>query len=182
MKERAMIPFQLKASAGAALLLCSASGVAQEPAHKADSVQGMHGVYLAMPSEADFKTVPIAPACNTIAPLRGDPTKEGSTLLVRMRSGCLVPWHWHHATEELAMLGGTAIAQMKGGKSVELKTGSYSQLPKLHRHRFRCASKEDCYIFVVADAPFDINYVDADDKALTTEQALDRAAKEKIDW
>lgn len=167
------------------IALCVASAAIaapQEHAAHATEPRGMEGVYLARPAEADFKQVPMAPACNTIAPLRGDPAKEGSTLLVRMTSGCLVPFHWHHATEELVMLGGTAIAQMRGGKSVKLKAGSYSQLPKLHRHRFRCASKEDCYIFVVADAPFDINYVDDNDQPLTTEEALARAAKQPVDW
>jgi quercetin dioxygenase-like cupin family protein len=147
--------------------------------HAAGAGQGAMGLEIPQPDKADFKTVPGVPSCTTIAGLRGDPSKEAATLMVRMTSGCVVPFHWHHATEEVVMLQGTAVTQMMGGKPYELKPGSYSQLPKEHVHRMRCASKEDCYNFVVADRAFDIFFVDAAGKAISTEQALAAAEKDK---
>jgi len=126
----------------------------------------------AQPEDAPYTATPITPPCNTIVGTRGDPTKEASTFLVKMIGGCVVSWHWHHATEEVVVLKGTSVAQMKGGKPVTLKAASYSQLPAKHVHRFRCSSKEACYIFVVGDAPFDVNYVNEDGKAMTAAESI----------
>jgi quercetin dioxygenase-like cupin family protein len=126
----------------------------------------------ARPEDAPYAVTPITPPCNTIVGTRGDPAKEASTFLVKMTSGCVVSWHWHHATEEVVMLKGTSVAQMKGSKPVTLKRASYSQLPAKHVHRFRCSSKEACYIFIVGDAPFDVNYVNEDGKAMTAAESM----------
>jgi quercetin dioxygenase-like cupin family protein len=115
--------------------------------------------------------------------MRGDPAKGASSFLTRMTADCLVPWHWHHATEEVLLIKGKAVAQMKDGQPVTLEAGAYTQLPANHVHRFRCASKTPCYMYVVADAPFDINYVAADGAALTPADALAKAQKEgHPDW
>jgi quercetin dioxygenase-like cupin family protein len=126
----------------------------------------------ARPEDAPYVTTAITPPCNTLVGTRGDPSKEASTFLTKMTSGCIVSWHWHHATEELVVLKGTAVAQMKGGKPVILRPASYAQLPTKHVHRFRCASKETCYIFVVGDAPFDVNFVNEDGKAMTAAESI----------
>ena len=136
------------------------------------------GVTILKPEDAKYVSVPIAPACNTLVGTRGDPTKEAATFLTRMTGGCVVPWHWHHATEEVLMIKGTAVAQMKDGQPLTLKAGAYIQLPTKHAHRFRCASQATCYMYVVSDAPFDINYVTADGGALTPADALAKSAKE----
>jgi quercetin dioxygenase-like cupin family protein len=135
------------------------------------------GKLFAKPEDAPYQATPITPPCNTIVGTRGDPSKEASTFLVRMSSGWIVSWHWHHATEEVVMLKGTSVAQMKGGKPVTLKPASYSQLPSKHTHRFRCSSKETCYIFIVGDAPFDVNYVDESGKAMTAAESQALVAK-----
>ena len=126
----------------------------------------------AHPEDAPYAATPLTPRCNTLVGTRGDPSKEAATFLTKMTSGCIVSWHWHHATEELVVLKGTAVAQMKGGKPIVLEQGSYSQLPTRHVHRFRCSSKETCYIFVVGDAPFDVNFVNDDGKAMTAAEAI----------
>jgi quercetin dioxygenase-like cupin family protein len=126
----------------------------------------------AKPEDAPYAATPLTAPCNTLYGTRGDPSKQAATFLTRMTTGCIVSWHWHHATEEVVILKGTAVAQMKGGKPVTLKPASYSQLPAMHTHRFRCASKETCYIFVVGDGPFDINYVTEDGKPMTTAESL----------
>jgi quercetin dioxygenase-like cupin family protein len=141
-------------------------------AHPAATSDSHPAVMIDQPEKAQFQSVPGVPACNTMVGTRGDPSKEPATFLVKMTSGCVVPWHWHRATEEVILLKGTAVAQMKAEKPIVLKAASYSQLPVKHVHRFRCSSKEACYVFVVADAPFDINYVDATGKEITPAEAI----------
>ncbi len=133
------------------------------------------------PENAEFMSVPGVPECTTIAPLRGDMSKEASTLMVRMTPGCLVPFHWHTPTEELIVLQGTPYAQMLGKKPQVLSVGSYSQLLSGHIHRFRCMSEIDCLIFLVADAAFDIHFVDDKGEVISTEEALKRAAESADD-
>ena len=160
-------------AAAACLALCvAASAVAQKPA----------GILLQRPANAKFISVPGVPACTTIAPLHGDMGKGPATLMVRMKAGCMVPYHWHTPSEELVVLQGAPLAQMRGERPIMLQVGSYSQLPSQHIHRFRCTSKADCLIFMVADAAFDIHFVDSQGKEIGTEQALEaarRAGKQK---
>jgi anti-sigma factor ChrR (cupin superfamily) len=122
--------------------------------------------------------VPGVPTCTTIAPLRGNMATGPATLMVRMKAGCLVPNHWHTPSEELVVLQGKPLAQMKGERPAILQVGSYSQLPSGHVHRFRCVSAEDCLIFLVADAPFDIYFVDDAGATIPTEAALAAAAND----
>jgi quercetin dioxygenase-like cupin family protein len=135
------------------------------------------GILLQQAAKAKFVSVPGVPACTTLAPLRGDMGKTASTLMVRMKVGCMVPFHWHTPSEEMVVLQGTPLAQMLGKRSYVLKVGSYSQLPTHHVHRFKCTSKVDCLFFLVADGPFDIHFVDEQGKEISTEAALDAAAK-----
>ena len=155
--------------AAAACLAVAAAGTtaAQRPA----------GILLQRPANAKFISVPGVPACTTIAPLHGDMGKGPATLMVRMKSGCMVPYHWHTPSEELIVLQGAPLAQMRGARPVILQVGSYSQLPSQHIHRFRCTSKADCLIFLVADAAFDIHFVDDSGKVIGTEQALEAARR-----
>lgn len=153
-------------AAVAGLALGAASiAVAERPA----------GILLQRPANAKFISVPGVPACTTIAPLHGDMGKGPATLMVRMKAGCMVPYHWHTPSEELVVLQGAPLAQMRGKRPVVLQVGSYSQLPSRHDHRFRCTSKSDCLIFLAADAAFDIHFVDDAGKEIATEQALEAA-------
>ena len=143
-------------------------------AHKASAA----AILLQRPADAAFLAVPGVPACTTIAPLHGNMASGPATLMVRMTSGCLVPYHWHTPSEELVVLQGAPLAQMKGERPVMLQVGSYSQLPSGHVHRFRCTSATDCLIFMVADAAFDIYFVDAAGAKISTETALAAAARD----
>lgn len=155
-------------AAAAWLALCAAgSAVAQKP----------EGILLQRAANAKFMAVPGVPACTTIAPLHGDMGKGPATLMVRMKAGCMVPYHWHTPSEELVVLQGAPLAQMRGERPVILQVGSYSQLPSRHDHRFRCTSKSDCLIFLVADATFDIHFVNDAGKEIGTDQALAAARR-----
>lgn len=161
----------------AASLLCSA------PALHAATPTAAHAILLQNPARAGFLQIPGVPQCTSIASLHGDMAKGPSTLMVRMRSGCMVPYHWHTPSEELIVLQGAPLAQMRGERPVMLKVGSYSQLPSGHIHRFRCTSKTDCLIFLVADSAFDIHFANAAGKEISTEAALVAAKREsRIPW
>jgi quercetin dioxygenase-like cupin family protein len=126
------------------------------------------------PMDAKFRPVPNAATCNTMASLRGNLSKEASTFTSRMTPGCVAPWHWHSSTEEVVMLQGTARMQMENStaKPMMLPTGSYSQLPREHLHRFKCLPGKDCVILVITDRAFDIHWVDKSRKEIPFEQAL----------
>ena len=163
---------------GAACLL---SVVPMTPAFASGAehaVAASHAFLLQRPGEAKFIAVPGVPECTTLAPLHGDMSKGPATLMVRMRAGCVVPYHWHTPSEEMIVLQGAPLSQMRGERPVMLKVGSYTQLPSPHVHRFRCTSKVDCLIFLVADAAFDIHFVDDAGKEISTEAALAAAGKQ----
>jgi mannose-6-phosphate isomerase-like protein (cupin superfamily) len=159
-------------------LVACVSHAAPAPVSHGAHASAAAAVLLQRPADAAFISVPGVPACTTIAPLRGNMATGPSTLMVRMTSGCLVPNHYHTPSEELVVLQGAPLAQMKGERPVTLQVGSYSQLPSGHIHRFRCTSSEDCLIFMVADAAFDIFFVDENGGALTPEAALVAAARD----
>lgn len=134
-----------------------------------------HGVLVQDPSKAPFTAVPGVPACVTMAPLHGNLATGPATAMVKMTKGCMVPFHWHTPSEELIVLKGRPYAQMMGEKPKYLETGSYSQLPSKHVHRFRCESEGDCILVLVADAAFDIQFVDEAGKPISTEAAIKAA-------
>jgi quercetin dioxygenase-like cupin family protein len=165
--------------AGIAMLACGYTA-----AFGADAAAGADdGILLQQAAKAKFISVPGVPGCTTLAPLRGDMGKTASTLMVRMKAGCMVPFHWHTPSEEMVVLQGSPLAQMFGKRPYTLKVGSYSQLPTHHVHRFKCTSKVDCLLFLVADGPFDIHFVDEQGKEISTEAALEAAAKaSQLKW
>ena len=164
-------------------LLLAASLLGGASALQAATPTPAHAILLQRPANAKFLQIPGVPQCTSIAPLHGDMAKGPSTLMVRMRSGCMVPYHWHTPSEELIVLQGAPLAQMRGERPVMLKVGSYSQLPSGHIHRFRCTSKVDCLIFLVADAAFDIHFANDAGKEISTEAALAAAKRaSRVPW
>jgi quercetin dioxygenase-like cupin family protein len=113
----------------------------------------------------------------TFAVERGDPNKGPSTLLLKFKSGCVVPWHWHTANEQLMFVSGAGKAEMKGSPPQTLKSGDYVLLPSKHVHQFTCITS--CLVFDVIDGAFDIHYVDKDGKEIPPVQVLKTPAKAK---
>jgi quercetin dioxygenase-like cupin family protein len=116
-----------------------------------------------------FMALPVLPACMTISAQRGDPMKDAAVLLLKVKSGCIVPWHWHTANENLMMVSGSAKAEMSDGANT-LVAGDYLYLAGRQVHQFTCISS--CVVFDVIDGAFDIHYVDAEGQEIPVEQAL----------
>ncbi|HZL70309.1 MAG TPA: cupin domain-containing protein [Candidatus Limnocylindrales bacterium] len=130
--------------------------------------------YAAMAS-SKFMTLPMLPACMTLSAQHGDPMKGAAVLLLRFKSGCIVPWHWHTANENLMMVSGKGNAEMKSGGAHTMAMGDYLYLAGKQVHRFTCVSS--CLVFDVIDGAFDIHYVGSDGKEIPVEQALKPMAK-----
>lgn len=122
-------------------------------------------------AEMRFATVPGMPTCAMGSVQSGDPATTGFILLARMKSGCVVPWHWHSAGEHLMIIGGQVSIQMKhDARPTKLTAGGFVRMPAHHPHHFRCV--RDCSLYVYSDGAFDIHYLDRAGKEITPEQAL----------
>lgn len=110
------------------------------------------------------------PACVAKAVETGDPATGPSVLIVKAKSNCRVPWHWHTATENVMIVSGKAKLEMRGGSSATFGPGGFAMLPAKHVHQFTCLA--DCTFFIASDAAFDIHYVDASGVEITLEAAL----------
>jgi len=122
------------------------------------------------PAPTQFGNVPSLPDCFTVASQQGDPAKGPSVLLIKGTGGCSVPWHWHSPNEQLMMVSGAGRVQMKDDKPVVLRAGGFAYAPSHHVHRLRCLGA--CMAFLHSDGPFDIHYVDATGKEISSEEAL----------
>jgi hypothetical protein len=50
--------------------------------------------------------------CLSSAVEAGDPTAGPSTWILKASSGCVVPWHFHTAEEQLIIISGAVVAEM----------------------------------------------------------------------
>src|SRR5258708_34647062 len=62
---------------------------------------------------SEFANFPGLPTCVKGSVKNGDPSTGGSVILTKATAGCVVPWHWHTANEQLFMVSGSAKAEMK---------------------------------------------------------------------
>jgi quercetin dioxygenase-like cupin family protein len=138
------------------------------------AAQGPDQMPYAALASTKFMTLPVLPSCMTISAQRGDPMKGAAVLLLQVKSGCVVPWHWHTANENLMMVSGKGKAEMSGGAQA-MAMGDYLYLAGEQIHQFTCISS--CLVFDVIDGAFDIHYVDKDGKEIPVEQALKPTAK-----
>ena len=122
------------------------------------------------PAAMKFTPIPDMPACATAAILRGNPRNGPAWVLLKLSSGCRVPWHWHTANESLVVISGRGTVEMKDAPSLQFVPGAYASLPSHHQHQATCA--RSCLLFNAADAAFDIHYVDASGEDISLEKAL----------
>jgi quercetin dioxygenase-like cupin family protein len=129
------------------------------------------------PETLKFAPIPDMPGCASAAILRGDPRKGPAWVLLKLASGCRVPWHWHTANETLLVISGRGSVAMKDGPPLQFTPGAYASLPSGHRHQASCSRA--CLLFNTADAAFDIHYVDASGEEISLDEAMRQSAKAK---
>jgi quercetin dioxygenase-like cupin family protein len=122
-----------------------------------------------------FINIPGLPMCVKGAVKNGDPSKGAFVILGKMTTGCLIPWHWHTAKEELMMVAGRAKVEMKEGSPAMLHPADYLNLPAKHVHQFTCETA--CTVFIGSDGAFDIHYVDAKGNEIAQDEALKTATR-----
>jgi quercetin dioxygenase-like cupin family protein len=156
-----------------ALMLLGAMALAGSaaPARGAETPE----MVMVEPQSLKFAPVPGIPGCATAAPVRGDPSKGPSVLLIKLAGGCRVPWHWHSANEQLMIVSGAGTLEMKDGKSLKLRPGAYAFLPNHQVHQASCSA--NCMFFNSSDGVFDVHYVDQAGKEITPDEALKSKAK-----
>ncbi|HKR85536.1 MAG TPA: cupin domain-containing protein [Terriglobales bacterium] len=126
-------------------------------------------------AKAKFGNFPVLPKCATISVASGDPSKGAATVMAKAASGCVIPWHWHSAREQLMFVTGTAKVDMKDGAPARLHSGDYINLPAKNVHQFTCLAA--CSFFLATDGAFDIHYVDAGGNEISAEDALKAKSK-----
>lgn len=118
-----------------------------------------------------FVNMPGLPTCVSIAVQRGDPAKEPSILLIKLKAGCTVPWHWHTPAEQMMVVSGTGKAEMKDGdKPAMVKAGDFVYMPSKNIHQLKATTA--MMLFDAPDGPFDIHYVDEAGNEIPPEKAL----------
>src|SRR5438132_2173527 len=70
------------------------------PTHAEDTEQ----MVTLNPQTLKFTEIPDMPACASAAILRGNPRNGPAWVLLKLASGCEVPWHWHSANETLLVI------------------------------------------------------------------------------
>ncbi|WP_346837014.1 cupin domain-containing protein [Microbulbifer sp. SAOS-129_SWC] len=125
---------------------------------------------------AKFGELGVLPSCLTFAVYRGDPNTGPSLLLIKMTSGCVVPWHWHTAREELMLVSGKGKIELADFPTHVLEAGSYVLLPAKHHHQFTCQT--DCVLFNAISGKFDIHYLDKSGNEIPVEQALQAVSEQ----
>ena len=124
---------------------------------------------------SEFVNFPGLPTCIKGAVKNGDPTKGSAVILAKSTAGCVVPWHWHTATEQLMVVSGSGKVEMKDGKPAMLHASGFVNLPGKSPHQFTCTAA--CTFFIATDGAFDIHYVDKDGKEISPDEALKSKAK-----
>jgi quercetin dioxygenase-like cupin family protein len=155
---------------GLLVLLAALAAVGAIPARAEDTEPEPQTMVTSNPQSLEFTPIPDMPGCATAAILRGNPRSEPAWVLLKLASGCRVPWHWHTANETLLVISGQGRIEMKDGAPLEFAPGAYASLPSRHLHQAVCS--HECLIFNGADAPFDIHYVDANGEEISLEDAM----------
>ena len=97
--------------------------------------------------------------CLSSATENGDPDTGPSTLILKAKPDCKVPWHYHTAEEQLIVTQGSVQAEMDGMSATMLESGGFAVMSSKVKHRFSCESKTECIMFVTFDRKYDIVWV-----------------------
>lgn len=122
------------------------------------------GAVHAQAQEATMKVVPFEslkfskkePGNPQISAVRGNPEKEGSSIIMKMGRGAF-PMHTHTSDYELVVIKGTMKhwgANQTQAQAAEMKPGSYWYQPANEAHGDSCES-EQCVWFITFKGPRD---------------------------
>ncbi len=111
-----------------------------------------------------------APSCVTAATLHGDAKQGPASMMFKMPQGCVVPWHWHSANEQMIMVSGSAKFEGKNHEPIVVKQGGYIYAPANEIHRFTCLGS--CMVARTLDKAYDMHFVDSAGKEISLEAAL----------
>ena len=101
-----------------------------------------------------------------VAPLAGDPAKEGLfTIRFKFPDGYKIPPHWHPTDENITVLKGTFMMgtgeKFDADAATALPVGGFGHMPKEERH-FAFA-KGETIVQLHSTGPFQVNYVNPED-------------------
>jgi hypothetical protein len=122
------------------------------------------------PDQMKFGPTPGLPTCVSGALAKGDPATGPFIAYAKIDAGCVVPWHWHNATEHLMIVSGVTRVETKDGAPIDLRAGGFALMPAHHQHQASCP--KGCTMYVYSDGAFDIHYVDNQGNELTPDAAL----------
>ena len=109
-----------------------------------------------------FESVQFAPdqdvSCLASALETGNPTKGSSTSILKAPPGCVVPWHSHTAEEQLIVVTGSVITEMKGQPPTRLSGGGFAVMASHVAHKFSCQGPDMCVMFATFDRAYDIKW------------------------
>jgi quercetin dioxygenase-like cupin family protein len=97
--------------------------------------------------------------CLMTALENGNPDTGPSTFLLKAPAGCRVAPHYHTAEEQLIVIRGKVLTEMKGMRSVELTAGGVAVMPAKAVHWFSCTGKDACLMVVTFNQKYDIVWV-----------------------
>jgi quercetin dioxygenase-like cupin family protein len=89
----------------------------------------------------------------------GNPDTGPSTFLLKAPAGCRVAPHFHTSEEQLIVIRGKVLTEMKGMRGVELTAGGVAVMPAKAVHWFSCGGKDPCLMAVTFDRKYDIVWV-----------------------
>jgi Cupin domain len=95
-------------------------------------------------------------SCLSSALETGDPTRGPSTFILKAPSGCVVPWHFHTAEEQLIVIRGAVVAEVTTHPSTRLGPGGFAMMGGHMAHQFTCQGKSECLMIVAFDRAYDI--------------------------
>jgi quercetin dioxygenase-like cupin family protein len=79
-----------------------------------------------------------------------------STILLKATPGCVVPWHYHTAMEQVVVIRGLLKMEMTGHSATTVGPGGFAAMPSKMAHRFVCSGKRECLLTVMFDGAYDI--------------------------
>jgi quercetin dioxygenase-like cupin family protein len=92
--------------------------------------------------------------------VQGDPEQENSDVIMRIPGKSDIPRHRHTSAERMILIAGEFHVMSEGQDTKVMEKGSYGYAPAGVPHKARCASDEDCILFIAFEEPVDAIPVD----------------------